>query len=74
MFRIEGFLWRPIGFWRSALGKGAYLMRNRWMVEQARLTGGYLIAAYDGRKSGGTAQTVRQARQKGLAVEMMWSE
>ena len=39
--------------------KSCYTVRNRYMVDCSTL----VIAVYDGRKSGGTAATIRYARQ-----------
>ena len=41
-----------------------FLERNRFMVEHSSL----LIASYDGRPGGGTAWTVRHARQQGKPI------
>lgn len=43
---------------------GCMLRRNRRMVEEAAS----LIAVHDGRSTGGTLQTIRYARQRGLQV------
>jgi len=39
--------------------KGCYMVRNRYMVDCSAL----VIAVHDGRKSGGTAATIKYARQ-----------
>ena len=44
--------------------KGCYMRRNRYMVDQSRR----VIAVYDGRPTGGTAATVRYAREKDVRV------
>lgn len=44
--------------------RGCYMRRNRYMVDASRL----VIAAYDGRKTGGTAATVRYAAGKELRI------
>lgn len=46
--------------------KGCYMRRNRYMVDQSQR----VIAVYDGRPTGGTAATVRQAR--GKDVRIVW--
>lgn len=45
--------------------KGCYAVRNRYMVNQSSL----VIAAHDGRRTGGTAATVGYARKLGRAVK-----
>lgn len=44
--------------------KSCYMVRNRYMVDCSAL----LIAVHDGRKSGGTAATIKYARQMGRDV------
>lgn len=44
--------------------KGCYMVRNRYMVDCSAL----VIAVHDGRKSGGTAATIKYARQMGRDV------
>ncbi len=44
--------------------KGAFLQRNKYMVDQSR----YCIA-YCNRNTGGTAYTLRYAQQKGLTIQ-----
>ena len=39
--------------------KGCYMVRNRYMIDCSAL----VIAVHDGRKSGGTAATIKYARQ-----------
>jgi len=48
-----------------AYAKNCFMIRNRYMVEQSEL----VIAVYDGRKTGGTAATVRYALELGRRVE-----
>jgi hypothetical protein len=45
-------------------GAWVYHERNRWMVDE----GDKLIAWWDGRKGGGTYQTVKYAKKKGVEV------
>lgn len=47
--------------------KGAFLQRNRYMVDQSR----YCIA-YCNRSAGGTAYTLRYAQQKGLVIQNLF--
>ena len=47
--------------------KGAFLQRNRYMVDQSR----YCIA-YCNRGAGGTAYTLRYAQQKGLVIQNLF--
>lgn len=47
--------------------KGAFLQRNRYMVDQSR----YCIA-YCNRSAGGTANTLRYAQQKGLVIQNLF--
>ena len=47
--------------------KGAFLQRNRYMVDQCR----YCIA-YCNRSAGGTAYTLRYAQQKGLVIQNLF--
>lgn len=44
--------------------KGCYMRRNRYMVDQSQR----VIAVYDGRPTGGTAATVRYAKEKDVRV------
>lgn len=44
--------------------KGCYMRRNRYMVDQSQR----VIAVYDGRLCGGTAATVRYAKEKDVRV------
>ena len=44
--------------------KGCYMRRNRYMVEQSQR----VIAVYDGRRTGGTAATVRYANEKEIRI------
>ena len=44
--------------------KSCYMVRNRYMVDCSSL----VIAVHDGRKSGGTAATIRYAHQRGRTV------
>ncbi len=46
---------------------GVYARRNKWMLERSSR----LIAAYDGRKTGGTAQTVAEAEKMGLEIRTL---
>lgn len=45
--------------------KSCYMVRNRYMVDCSTL----VIAVYDGRKSGGTAATIRYAHQMSRAIK-----
>ncbi len=47
--------------------RGCMQRRNRYMVEHAA----FLIAAYDGKAKGGTAQTVAFAEKKGLHLTIL---
>ena len=47
--------------------KGAFLQRNRYMVDQSH----YCIA-YCNRSTGGTAYTIRYAQQKGLVIQNLF--
>ena len=49
------------------LGRGAPLIRNRVIVDSCEM----LIACYDGRPIGGTAYTVRYAKQRGKPVKIL---
>lgn len=44
--------------------KGCYTVRNHYMIDNSTL----VIAVYDGRKTGGTAGTIRYAYQEGCNV------
>lgn len=44
--------------------KGCYMRRNHYMVEQSQR----VIAVYDGRRTGGTAATVRYANEKEIRI------
>ena len=44
--------------------KGCYMRRNRYLVDQSQR----VIAVYDGRPTGGTAATVRYAKEKDVRV------
>ena len=44
--------------------KGCYARRNRYMVDQSQR----IIAVYDGRPAGGTAATVRYAKEKDVWI------
>ncbi len=46
---------------------GCFMVRNRYMVDWSDR----LIAVYDGRKRGGTASTLKYAKQKGLDVRQL---
>jgi len=48
---------------------GCMLERNRFMVEHSSAC----VACFDGRQRGGTAYTVRCARQQGLTVINVWN-
>lgn len=45
-------------------GPSAYHVRNRWMVDNSSI----LLAVWDGKKSGGTYQTVKYAEGKGQEI------
>jgi len=47
--------------------KGCFMVRNRYMVDESSL----VIAVYDGRKTGGTAATVRYAMKLGRTVKQI---
>lgn len=47
--------------------RGCYFVRNRCMVDES----GRVIAVYDGRENGGTACTIRYARDRGKAVQII---
>lgn len=49
----------------SKYSKSCYMVRNRYMVDCSSR----VIAVYDGRKSGGTAATIRYAHTKGCLVQ-----
>lgn len=46
--------------------KGAYQIRNEWMVNRAAM----VIAVFDGTPSGGTFKTIRYAQEQGVEVRM----
>lgn len=48
----------------SAYSRNCYLLRNRYMVHRSSL----VIAVYDGRETGGTAQTLRFAHSRAKEV------
>lgn len=47
--------------------KGCFMLRNRYMVDHSSL----VLAVYDGRKTGGTAATVRYAGKKMCVVRFV---
>ena len=47
--------------------RGCYFVRNRYMVDESSR----VIAVYDGRKNGGTAYTMRYARDRGKTVQII---
>jgi len=51
-------------------GNWCYHERNRWMVDEAD----GVIAWYDGRKGGGTAETVKYAKKIGKVVHNIYGE
>ena len=48
----------------DSYSKDCYMRRNRYMVDQSQR----VIAVYDGRPTGGTAATVRYAKEKDVRV------
>jgi uncharacterized phage-like protein YoqJ len=55
-------------------GGKAYIARDEWMVERAAGDGhGVVMALWDGVESGGTWQTVRYARMRGMTVWSTWA-
>ena len=48
--------------------KGCYMIRNRYMVDASTM----VIAICDGRKSGGTAATMRYASIVGCMIKEIW--
>ncbi len=47
--------------------KGCFMLRNRYMVDQSSL----VLAVYDGRKTGGTAATVKYAQSVGCEAKII---
>lgn len=56
-----------IGILSEAYNPGVFMKRNRWMVTESQR----VIAVYDGRERGGTAQTMRLASAQGLEVRII---
>jgi len=51
----------------AGYSKKCYMVRNRYMVDHSSL----VIAVYDGRKTGGTAATVRYAAKLGRLIKQI---
>jgi len=60
-------LCNEVGCHSDKYNPGVFSKRNRWMVSEPQR----VIAVYDGRERGGTAQTMRLASAAGLELHII---
>lgn len=60
-------VWREPGYAATSIGSQMFA-RDRWMVDHTDRPGDILLACWDGRESGGTFATLKEARKRGRRI------